>query len=357
MMLGSGAIAQNVANGKVLYTQKFCAACHLADPTLNRDGILSGANDPQRILLECKTEPEMFGVCDVGDPFELSLAQATDIAAYLGNPNNLGAAISLNRDALSFRRSVGNGASGRQTVTVTNTGTADLILNTVALTGNDAADFALANPASGVACTGGLTVAVKASCSIDVTFDPSVVGDRSASLVFTPQNIGAATVALTGTGTAQAEPFAASDVATLNFGSQLLTTTATKTVVVTNQGDADLTFDAVDAFLVAGANAGEYVVADSGTCVAGDSVPAEGGSCTLQVQFTPTAAGNRQATLTVGSNGEDLNISLAGNGLAADNNEGEGGCSIGNPNSPFDPVLLSLLAAALAVLRLRRRQR
>jgi cytochrome c551/c552 len=46
MMLGSGALAQDVANGKVLYTQKFCAACHLADPTLNRDGILEGANDP-----------------------------------------------------------------------------------------------------------------------------------------------------------------------------------------------------------------------------------------------------------------------------------------------------------------------
>jgi hypothetical protein len=358
MMLGSTAVAQNAANGKELYTAKFCSACHLADPTFNRDGILAGANDPQRILQECQTEPSMIPFCSSGKAFAVSLAEATDIAAYLANPNDLGAAIAVDPQTLTFRRSINGGPSGRQTVTVSNPGDADLLLNSVQLAGNNPGDYAQLAPASGTQCAGGTLVAAKASCTVDIVFDPSNVGARNATLVITPDgDLDVQTVVLNGTGTAEAEPFAVADVATLNFGNQLLNSTATKTIVVTNQGEADLTFDAVDAFLLAGNNAAEYVVASTGTCVAGGAVAAEGGSCTLQVQFTPTAAGNRQATLTVGSNGEDLNISLAGNGQAADNNEGEGGCSIGNPNSPFDPVLLSLLAAALAVLRLRRRQR
>jgi hypothetical protein len=357
MILGSAAVAQNAANGKDLYTAKFCSFCHLADPTLNRDGILEGANDPQRILQECQTEPSMVQFCSQGSSFDLSLAEATDIAAYLANPNDLGAAIAVDPQTLTYRRSVGGGASGRQTVTVSNPGDADLLLNNVQLAGNNPGDYALLAPASGTRCEGGTLVAAKASCTVDIVFDPSVVGTRNARLDITPDgDLEVQTVALNGTATAEAEPFATADVATLNFGNQLLNATATKTIVVTNQGEADLTFDAVDAFLVDGANAAEYVVADSGTCVAGGSVAAEGGSCTLQVQFTPVAAGSRQAVLTAGSNGEDLTISLAGNGQAADNNEGEGGCSIGNPNTPFDPVLLSLLAAALAVLRMRRRQ-
>lgn len=358
MMFGSVALAQDAANGKLLYSEKLCNGCHLDDPTANFQGILEGANDPQRILQECQTEPQMIGFCATGRGFAVSLAEATDIAAYLANPNALGAAIAVDPKTLTFRRSINGGPSGRQTVTVSNPGDADLLLNSVQLAGDNPGDYALLAPASGTRCTGGTVVAAKASCTVDIVFDPSVVGTRNAKLDITPDgDLDVQTVALNGTATAEAEPFATANVATLNFGNQLLNTTATKTVVVTNQGEADLTFDAADAFLLAGNNAAEYTVASTGTCEAGGSLVAEGGSCTLEVQFTPVAAGSRQATLTVGSNGENLNISLAGNGQAADNNEGEGGCSIGNPNAPFDPTLLSLLAAALAVLRMRRRQR
>jgi hypothetical protein len=357
MGLGSAAMAQDVVKGKQLYSDKLCAACHLPDPTFNRDNILSGANDPQRILQECATEPSMVPFCSTGKAFVLSLQEATDIAAFIANPNAEVAAISVDRTDLSFRRSINNGASARQKVTVSNPGGANLVLTTVALAGTNPGDYQLQNPAAGTACVSGTTVAAGANCSIDVVFDPTVAGARNATLVFTPDGVAPATVTLSGVGTANAEPFATADVAALNFGSQLISTASgAKTLIVTNNGDANLTFDAANAFVLAGGNAADFAV-DGGTCAAGGSVNAEGGSCTITLKFTPAAVGNRTATLTVGSNGQDLVVNLAGNGQAANNNEGEAGCSTINPNAAFDPMLLSLLAAALAVMGLRRRQR
>jgi hypothetical protein len=355
-MLGSAAVAQNAANGKLLYAAKSCALCHLSDPTINKDFILSGANDPQRILLECRSEPQMVAFCAPGKPFEPSLQEATDIAAYLANPNNLGPAMQLDRTALSFGRAINNGASGRQTITVTNTGAADLVLNTLVVSGNNAADFALLAPLSGTRCVGGLSIPPAASCAVDVTFDPPAVGARAADLVITAVDVSAQTITLNGVGTAQAAPFAIQDVTDLNFGNQLLNTTgAAKTVTLRNVGDANLVLDAVDTFALSGAGSADYVVGSGGSCAAGGTV-AEGASCTLQISFAPKAVGNRAATVTVGSNGADLTVNLAGNGLSPDDNEGEGGCSTINPNARFDPMLMALLAAAMAVLGVRRRR-
>lgn len=72
-------------------------------------------------------------------------------------------------------------ASGPQTVTVTNTGTAALTFgaSAVSITGTDAADFALSNDQ----CSN-LSVAASGTCTVDVTFTPSALGTRTASLVF-----------------------------------------------------------------------------------------------------------------------------------------------------------------------------
>ncbi len=365
---GSVAMAQSAINGKALYENidLQCFSCHGNNPNENRDNVKNGANNGARILAACQDpNAAKFGAmiffCGPKATKEISAAEAADLAAYIANPNALGPAATLSTTALTFRRSIGGGASGKQNVKITNTGDANLVLTTVALAGTNAADFALAAPAAGAQCANGTTVAAKASCSVDISFDPSVVGARAAELKFTPEaasNLAAVSVALSGTATQAAEPFATGDVAAVNFGTQVLNTASgTKTVVVANSGEADLTFDSAStAFALSGTNAAEYTVDPAGTCLAAGTLAA-GATCTVLLKFTPTATGSQVATLTVNSNSTDVVVALAGTGVNADANDGGGGCSMIDPkNGSVDPTLLALGALALAVLGLRRRR-
>ncbi|HET7865963.1 MAG TPA: choice-of-anchor D domain-containing protein, partial [Burkholderiaceae bacterium] len=368
MVLGSGAMAQSAANGKVLYVDKFCATsgCHGSDPSRNENNIRNGANNAARILAACADPSARFGgmiaFCGNG---KLSNVEAADLAAYIANPNFVGPLAKLTVEALAFRRSVNGNASSPQNVTLTNAGDANLVLTTVALGGNNAAEYKLVAPGAGATqCANGLSIAPKASCSVGITFDPSQAGPRVAELQISPDaasGLAAVKVVLNGTATAVAEPFPTADASKLDFGSQLLNiASGTKAVVVTNNGEATLTFDAGSSFFtLSGANAAEYTVdtAPSADGCAAAGTLAVGASCKLQLKFTPTATGSRAATLTINSNSTDVVVNLSGSGINADANDGGGGCSMIDPskNSTVDPTLLGLGALALAVLGLRRR--
>jgi archaellum component FlaF (FlaF/FlaG flagellin family) len=89
------------------------------------------------------------------------------------------------------------GLASTKTVTVTNNGPGPLAVRTAAVTGTNAADWTVSNNR----CTA--LLASGASCTIDISFIPSAVGGRSASLVVTDSSqAGGGTVALSGTGTA-----------------------------------------------------------------------------------------------------------------------------------------------------------
>ena len=105
--------------------------------------------------------------------------------------------VTLNPTSLSFGNQNVGTTSAAQTVTLTNTGAAPLTINSIALGGTNAADFAESancplNPS---------TLASGGSCTISVTFSPSVTGSRSATISISdnaggsPQN-----VTLSGTG-------------------------------------------------------------------------------------------------------------------------------------------------------------
>jgi hypothetical protein len=79
--------------------------------------------------------------------------------------------------------------------TITNTGTTAVSITLISITGANAGDFSQSNN-----CGKGL--APKASCTINVVFDPTANGARSASLSVTDNGGGSPqTVALSGTGT------------------------------------------------------------------------------------------------------------------------------------------------------------
>jgi hypothetical protein len=95
-------------------------------------------------------------------------------------------------------------------------------------------------------------------------------------------SVGAATVPAVTT-----NPTAAAGVA---FGSQTVTTTsAARTVTVSNTGNGPL---AISSLTLAGANAADFAVS-SPTCLAASVAP--GGTCTVNVTFTPSVAGARIA--------------------------------------------------------------
>jgi hypothetical protein len=96
----------------------------------------------------------------------------------------------------------------------------------------------------------------------------------------------------------------------LTFASQNIgTTSAAQTVTLTNVGIATLTLTSVN---VTGANPGDF--AQTNTC--GTSV-AVGGTCTINVTFTPAAAGARTASVSIADNGpgSPQAITLAGTGV------------------------------------------
>jgi ASPM-SPD-2-Hydin domain-containing protein len=96
----------------------------------------------------------------------------------------------------------------------------------------------------------------------------------------------------------------------LNFGTVAVgTSSASQTVIVTNDTGSALTFTG---FAIVGADHVDF--AQTNTCGAN---LANGGSCTISVTFTPTAAGTRTAQLQISDNGggSPQIVSLTGKGL------------------------------------------
>jgi hypothetical protein len=148
-----------------------------------------------------------------------------------------------------------------------------------------------------------------------VTFRPSAINARSASLTITDNHNGVVgstqTVTLGGSGIA---PIAGVSPTTLAFGSQYVNTaSAARTVTLSNTGSGPLTIASI-AFR--GTNPTHY--SQTNTC--GTSVAA-GGNCTISVTFKPTAFGARPASLIVTDNhngvvGSTQTVSLTGSGTA-----------------------------------------
>jgi CSLREA domain-containing protein len=97
--------------------------------------------------------------------------------------------------------------------------------------------------------------------------------------------------------------------ASLSFGYQLVSTpSATQSSTYTNIGSATVNLPAVG---IKGTNSADFALVDTGTsCPYGGGPVAAGASCTIDVQFTPTAAGARLAAVLAGDN----SLSLSGTG-------------------------------------------
>ena len=189
---------------------------------------------------------------------------------------------------------VGTPTSPTKTVTVRNIGQASLTINGVALdtTSGNPGDFTV-SPGT---CTAGKSLVRDATCSLSVSFAPTVVGTRTATVLVTHNGLrNPERIAITGSaaaqGTAPAVDFSPDALA---FGAQRLSTqSAAKTVTINNTGTADLNVSSV---ALSGAAATDF--STQNTCVG--KVIAPLGSCPVTVVFAPQeTAGLKNATLTI----------------------------------------------------------
>ena len=197
--------------------------------------------------------------------------------------------------------------SAAQSVNVSNTGNAALSIAAISLA--NSADFIIA----GGTCSAGGSVAAGASCTVSVAFQPSAgaLGARSGTLAISHNAAGSpGSVSLSGTATAAAAP-AATLTAALAFGSvNVGRTSAAQTATLSNSGNAPLTVGSLST------GSAEFALS-GGTCTAGMGIAA-GGSCSINLSFTPSAAGARSANLLVTHNaaGGQSSTSLSGTGVA-----------------------------------------
>src|SRR5437868_3179790 len=194
------------------------------------------------------------------------------------------------------------------TVTLTNTGTAALTINSFAASG----DFAATSTGASACPTSPATLAAGANCTINVTFTPTASGARAGTLSLADNAGGSPqTVALSGNGTGPGVGLAPTS---LDFGNQLLATiSAPMTVTLTNTGTAALT---INSFAASGDFAATSTPARR--CPESPATLAAGGNCTINVTFPPAALGARTGTLLLADNaaGSPQTVPLSGNGTA-----------------------------------------
>ncbi|WP_291131846.1 choice-of-anchor D domain-containing protein [Flavobacterium sp. UBA7682] len=228
-----------------------------------------------------------------------------------GNSNNItdgSASISLTNHTDFGSLDIAS-ATITRTYTIQNTGTTVLTISNPTISGTNAADFAITtNPAT-------LSIAAGASTTFVVTFNPSAIGTRNATINIVNNDANESTYdfAIQGTGTnseinLQGNSNNIIDGSTsisttihTDFGSINVTAgTATRTYTIQNTGTSALI---ISNPTISGTNAGDFTVTTNPATLS----IATGASTTFIVTFNPSASGTRNAIVNIVNNDSNEN--------------------------------------------------
>ncbi len=199
-----------------------------------------------------------------------------------------GGTASVSTKTLAFGNQAAGTTSATKTVTLTNSASEPLSIGSIETSG----DFSQTNDCSS-------SLAGKGSCTVNVTFSPSVVAVFTGALTFSDSaGTSPQLVKLTGTGVA---PVAVTPTS-LTFPSTAVGQTSSATVTVTNKQATSISLNPTAS--------GDYSIT-GGTCagsLAGSS------SCTITVTFTPQYKGAIKGALDINSDAafSPLAVSLSG---------------------------------------------
>jgi HYDIN/CFA65/VesB-like, Ig-like domain len=199
----------------------------------------------------------------------------------------------VNYDTLAFAATNVGTTSAAAGFSIYNYGTSTVTFaatNPVTITGTNSGDFSI------ILNNCGTTLAAGSGCTINVTFRPSALGPRNATVQIADDAPGSPqSVSLLGVGQPVTTSFEISET-TLNFGSQLEDTTSTQhNLTMYNEGTGAMSFAGTGAFVISGTNASDFTVSFN-NC--GSSL-SSGLGCTVGITFTPSTAGLESATLTI----------------------------------------------------------
>jgi phospholipase C len=166
----------------------------------------------------CGTSVAAGGACNIKATFtpsatgtrygQITITDSDGASPQVVNLTGIGTQISLSASTLTFASQTVGSASAPQSVTVTNMGPAGLSLSSVTLTGDPASGKETISSYPGVPTLNytqtndcGPTLAVGGSCTITVTFTPTLTGTINASIqVFDSEADSPQVIGLTGTG-------------------------------------------------------------------------------------------------------------------------------------------------------------
>jgi cytochrome c553 len=342
--------AQDAARGAQLYLQlpseaPSCVSCHGPDPTHNRNNILRAADRPAALQRALNTVGVMGYLRDSLDDHRIA-----DLAAYLGRVATVAApdaAVALWPTTVEFGRLALGSVSPTQRVVLRNLGNEPW-----ALTASQASGGLLVEHD----CPAALAPA--AACTVALRVSIAAPGPAVDSLRFVSDAPwGLLVVGVSTTGAAGPVGLLTADAQALDFGPLVAGERQTRSVTLTSHGTAAATLGALT---ISGPGRAQFVP-DAG-CAAG-TLLAAGSHCTLQLTYAPTVAGSAQATLqwrSDGGNPGSVTLRAAATAPvsppppAASAVGSAGGCSIGAPDRPFDPLHLLMLVWAIALLSRRR---
>ncbi|MGH3915449.1 MAG: choice-of-anchor D domain-containing protein [Pseudonocardiaceae bacterium] len=218
----------------------------------------------------------------------------------------------LTGDPLNFF-TIEPGSSTLGTATLRHVGFGPLVVESIAVTGVNAADFTV----TAQTCLG-RTLQAGDSCLVTVRFSPPDVGPREGALAVGYRGTGSPLpVPLLGVGDRQPPRAFTSIPEPLSFGANLpLSVSPTGTVTVRNTGAAPLTISAVGIPSDGGPAQFplDYTIVDDG-CTGRTLQPEE--TCTVTLQYSPQGVGERPAVLRFDDdapNGPHL-VALQGSGI------------------------------------------
>jgi len=199
--------------------------------------------------------------------------------------------ISPSNNAFQFGSITVGTTTTPQTLTITNSGNANLVINGATISGGNASDFTISSNGCAI---GGIGLAPNASCTISMTFKPTAMGNRSSVLIINSSDpvTPVLNISLSGFG---AQSVAAIAPTSVTFPLQLVnTTSAAQTVTLSNTGNVAYTISSIT---LTGTNAADFVL--NYNCTIGGAGLAANGSCSINVTFRPTAAGARSAAVNI----------------------------------------------------------
>ncbi|MFC6877827.1 choice-of-anchor D domain-containing protein [Flavobacterium myungsuense] len=189
-----------------------------------------------------------------------------------------------------------------RTYTIRNLGNALLTIGTITISGLNGSEFSVTTPPSSI-------VAIGSSTSFVVTFAPTAVGVRTAtiSIINNDPDESSYSYEIQGTGTEQEIDLQGNATSIVNGDStpsiadwtDFSTVTATRTFTIRNTGSLPLTIDSIT---IEGTHAADFsITTPPATTVAANS------STTFVVTFTPSAINTRTATISIENNDNNEN--------------------------------------------------